>query len=81
MTTAPKKPTPTQRVKELEFENAKLKQLIFALKDDHAQQIANASAEYGNGQYTLGYEEGYRDAVGHQASNASQSYITRLFKR
>lgn len=76
-----KKPTPTQRVKELEVENDKLKKLIFALKDDHAQQIATKSAEYGNGQYTLGYQEGYRDGQAVTAAEQSQSYITRLFKR
>jgi uncharacterized caspase-like protein len=76
-----KKPTPTQRVKELEAENDKLKKLIFALKDDHAQQVATASAEYGNGQYTLGYQEGHRDAMELSAAQQSQSYITRLFKK
>lgn len=76
-----KKPTPTQRVKELEAENDKLKKLIFALKDDHAQQIATKSAEYGNGQYSLGYQEGYRDAQAVSAAEQSQSYITRLFKK
>lgn len=76
-----KKLTPTQRVKELEAENDKLKKLIFALKDDHAQQIATKSAEYGNGQYSLGYQEGYRDGQAVSAAEQSQSYITRLFKK
>lgn len=70
--TTPKK-TPTQRVKELEAENKQLKKLIMSMTDEHGTSLAI----HGNEQYTLGYDEGHRDA---SASAKAGSYIARIFK-
>ena len=49
-----KKPTPTQRVKELEAEVKRLEQSILKLNE----HMGNELATYGNEQYVLGLEQG-----------------------
>ena len=65
-----KKPTPTQRIKELEAEIKRLEQSILKLTD--------YTAQYGNEQFSLGLEQGRLES---EATYKAQSYITRLLKR
>ena len=52
--TEAKKPTPSQRVKELEAEIKRLEQSILKLNE----HMGNELATYGNEQYALGLEQG-----------------------
>lgn len=49
-----KKPTPSQRVKELEAEVKKLETALLKLNE----HMGNELAQYGNEQYSLGLEQG-----------------------
>lgn len=71
--TQPRKPTPTQRIKELEAEIKDLKASILKLTD--------YTAEYGNGQYTLGYDDGYKAAVNDAAMTKADAGISRFFRK
>lgn len=65
-----KKPTPTQRIKELEAEIKRLEASILKLTD--------YTAQYGNEQYSLGDAEGYqRGRREMEAAFAAQSVIQR----
>lgn len=78
MATEPKKLTPTQALKEAQAEIDRLGKALIKL-NEHA---AKEQADYGNGQYTLGYQEGIRDGLAQaDAAAKAQSYITRLLKR
>lgn len=68
--TEAKKPTPSQRVKELEAEVKRLEQSIFKLNEHMGNELAN----YGNEQYSLGYEQGRKEM---EAAFAAQSVIQR----
>lgn len=68
-----KKPTPAQRIKELEAEIKDLKASILKLTD--------YTAEYGNGQYTLGYDDGYKAAVNDAAMTKADAGISRFFRK
>lgn len=63
-----KKPTPTQRIKELEAEIKRLESSILKLTD--------YTAQYGNEQYSLGDAEGY--ARGRQEMQAAFEAQTRI---
>lgn len=65
-----KKPTPTQRVKELEAEVKRLEQSIFKLNE----HMGNELATYGNEQYSLGYEQGRKEM---EAAFEAQTRIQR----
>ena len=65
-----KKPTPTQRVKELEAEVKRLEDAIFKLNEHMGNELAN----YGNEQYSLGYDQGRKEM---EAAFAAQSVIQR----
>lgn len=52
--TEAKKPTPSQRVKQLEAEVKRLEQSILKLNEHMGNELAN----YGNEQYGLGLEQG-----------------------
>ena len=78
MATEVKKPTITQQLKDAQAEIKRLEKALLQL-NEHA---ASAQADYGNGQYSLGYAEGVRDGQAQsEASYKAQSYITRLLKR
>jgi hypothetical protein len=64
--TEPKKPTPAQRVKELEAEIKRLEKSILKLTD--------YTATYGNEQYGLGYDQGRLEM---QAAFQAQTRIER----
>jgi hypothetical protein len=64
--TEPKKPTPAQRVKELEAEIKRLEKSILKLTD--------YTATYGNEQYSLGYDQGRLEM---QAAFQAQTRIER----
>lgn len=65
-----KKPTPSQRVKELEAEVKRLEQSILKLNGHYASELA----DYGNEQYSLGYDQGRKEM---EAAFAAQSVIQR----
>jgi NOL1/NOP2/fmu family ribosome biogenesis protein len=72
--TEAKKPTPTQRVKELEAEVKRLEDAIMKLN----QHMGLELAKYGNEQYSLGDAEGYaRGRKEMEAAFAAQSVIQR----
>lgn len=75
--TEAKKPTPTQRVKELETEIKKLEDMIMKL--NHTFGIEKA--EYGNGQYSLGFAEGYDQAKIELAVARADAGISRFFRK
>lgn len=78
MATEPKKPTVTQQLKEAQAEIARLEKSFIKLNE----QMAKEQADYGNGQYSIGYKEGLADGQAmSEASYKAQSYITRLLKR
>jgi hypothetical protein len=68
-----KKPTPAQRVKELETEIKKLEASILKLTD--------YTATYGNEQYTLGFDEGYNQAKIELAVAKADAGIARFFRK
>lgn len=68
-----KKPTPAQRVKELETEIKKLEASILKLTD--------YTATYGNEQYTLGFDEGYAQAKIELAVAKADAGIARFFRK
>lgn len=65
-----KKPTPTQRVKELEAEVKRLEQSILKLNE----HMGNELATYGNEQYSLGYDQGRKEM---EAAFQAQTRIQR----
>lgn len=65
-----KKPTPSQRVKELEAEVKKLEASILKLNE----HMGNELAQYGNEQYSLGYDQGRKEM---EAAFAAQTMIQR----
>lgn len=75
--TEAKKPTPTQRVKELEAEIKKLEDMIMKLN----QSFGIEKAEYGNGQYSLGFAEGYDQAKIELAVARADAGISRFFRK
>lgn len=75
MTTS--KQTPTQRVKVLEEELKKTMKALLTLNETHEKEKANIA----NQNYTLGYDEGFRDAT--QVANAqrTEAGIARFFRK
>lgn len=72
--TETKKPTPAQRVKELEAEVKKLEASILKLTD--------YTATYGNEQYSLGWADGAMDKERElKAAVQAQSFIGRFFTK
>lgn len=65
-----KKPTPTQRVKELEAEIKRLEKSILDLNKHCADELA----KHGNEQYSLGYDQGRREM---EAAFQAQTRIQR----
>lgn len=65
-----KKPTPTQRVKELEAEVKRLEASILKLNE----HMGNEMAKYGNEQYSLGYDQGRKER---EAAFQAQTRIQR----
>lgn len=84
MATTPKNPTPPSAAtlaKKLKAAEAKLAVAEQAIIEFNKLN-ANERADYGNGQYSLGYAEGLRDGQAQtEATYKAQSYITRLLKR
>lgn len=69
-----KKPTPSQRVKELEAEVKRLEAACLKLSE--------YTANYGNEQYTIGYAEGQADKQAEmKAAVQAQSFIGRFFTK
>ena len=68
--TEAKKPTPTQRVKELEAEVKRLEEALWKLN----QHMGLELSKYGNEQYSLGYDQGRKEM---EAAFAAQSVIQR----
>ena len=84
MTTTPKKPaapsaaTLAKKLKATEAKLAIAEQAIIEFNKLNATE----RADYGNGQYTLGFEEGYAQKTREvEASAAAQSVIGRFFSR
>ncbi len=84
MTTTPKKPaapsaaTLAKKLKAAHEEIEQLKDALLKLNEHAGQQ----AADYGNGQYTLGFEEGYAQKTREvEATSAAQSVIGRFFSR
>lgn len=73
--------TPTQKLKLAEAENEKLKKLIHKLQDEHMTALEQAKAEYGNAQYTLGYDEGYAEGSKLAAVQRADAGIARFFRK
>ena len=73
--------TPTQKLKLAEAEISKLKQLIHKLQDEHFQELQTQKAEYGNEQYTIGYQEGYNEAAKLAAAQRAEAGIARFFRK
>ena len=72
--TEAKKPTPAQRVKQLEAEVKKLEQSILKLNQHFGEELA----KYGNEQYGLGLEQGRTEM---SAAFEAQTRIQRwMFK-
>lgn len=71
--TAPSVATLTKKLKAADAEIAQLKESILKLTD--------YTAEYGNGQYTLGYDDGYKAAQQDSAMTKADAGIARFFRR
>ncbi len=68
--TETKKPTPSQRVKELEAEVKRLEEALWKLN----QHMGLELAKYGNEQYSLGYDQGRKEM---EAAFQAQTRIQR----
>lgn len=75
--TEAKKPTPAQRIKELEAEKKKLEELVMRLNHEHGQQLATA----GNENYSLGFQQGYDQAKVDLAVQRADAGIARFFRK
>lgn len=73
--------TPTQKLKLADAEISKLKELIHKLQDEHMRELNTRLAEVQNQQYTLGYDEGYNDAIKIAAAQRAEAGISRFFKK
>lgn len=76
-----KKLTPTQKLKLAEAEIAKLKDLIFKQQEEHMRELGSRLAEVQNEQYTLGYDEGFRDGSQVAAVAKADAGIARFFRK
>jgi len=75
--TEAKKPTPAQRIKELEAEKKKLEDFIIKSNHDFGQQLATA----GNENYSLGFQQGYDQAKVDLAVQRADAGIARFFRK
>lgn len=73
--------TPTQKLKLADAEIEKLKKLIFKMQEEHQRELNTRLAEVQNQQYTLGYDEGYNDAIKIAAAQRAEAGISRFFKK
>lgn len=73
--------TPSQKLKLAEAEIVKLKDLIFKQTEEHARELSTRLAEVQNSNYTLGYEEGFRDASQIAAAQKTEQGIARFFRK
>lgn len=76
-----KKLTPAQKLKLAEAEIVKLKKLVFDQAEEHERQLSTRLAETQNQNYTLGYDEGFRDASNIAAAQRAEAGITRFFRK
>lgn len=76
-----KKLTPAQKLKLAEAEIIKLKELIFKQTEEHARELSTRVAEAQNTTYTLGYDEGFRDATNIAAAQKADAGIARFFRK
>ena len=79
--TEEKKLTPAQKLKLAEAEIVKLKDLIFKQTEEHARELSTRLAETQNQNYTLGYDEGFRDASAIAAALKAEAGIARFFRK
>lgn len=79
--TTEKKLTPSQKLKLAEEEIAQLKQLVFDQAAEHERQLSTRLAETQNANYTLGYDEGFRDASAIAAAQKADAGIARFFRK
>jgi len=79
--TETKKLTPAQKLKLAEAEIVKLKELIFKQTEEHARELSTRVAEAQNTTYTLGYDEGFRDATNIAAAQKADAGIARFFRK
>lgn len=75
--TEAKKPTPAQRIKQLEAEKKKLEDFIMKSNHDFGQQLATA----GNENYSLGFQQGYDQAKVDLAVQRADAGIARFFRK
>lgn len=76
-----KKLTPAQKLKLAEAEIVKLKKLVFDQAEEHERQLSTRLAETQNQNYTLGYDEGFRDATNIAAAQKAEAGIARFFRK
>lgn len=72
-----KKPTPTQRIAQLEAEKKKLEEFIMKANHDFGQQLATV----GNENYSLGFQQGYDQAKVDLAVQRADAGIARFFRK
>ena len=75
--TEAKKPTPAQRIKQLEAEKKKLEDFIMKSNHDFGQQLAT----HGNENYSLGFQQGYDQAKVDLAVQRADAGIARFFRK
>lgn len=73
--------TPTQKLKLAEAEITNLKKLIHQLQEEHQQELGQKLADTQNQNYTLGYDEGFRDATNIAAAQKADRFIGKFFKK
>lgn len=73
--------TPSQKLKLAEAEVVQLKALIHKLQEEHERQLSTRLAEVQNSNYTLGYDEGFRDASQIAAAQKAEQGIARFFRK
>lgn len=73
--------TPTQKLKLAEAEITNLKKLIHQLQDEHQKELGQKLADTQNSNYTLGYDEGFRDATNIAAAQKADRFIGKFFKK
>lgn len=73
--------TPSQKLKLAEAEVIKLKELIFKQTEEHARELNTRLAEAANQNYTLGYDEGFRDGSELAAVRKADAGIARFFRK
>lgn len=76
-----KKLTAAQKLKLAEAEVIKLKKLVFDQAEEHERQLNTRLAEVQNQNYTLGYDEGFRDATNIAAAQRAEAGIARFFRK